>query len=382
MKQPVVVYGASGYTGRLTCEALTRFGIPFIAAGRSHDRLDAVARELSASGAVCQTIAVPHEQDALSELLSGTRVVINTSGPFSLLGLPVVRAALAAGVHYLDITGEQDFMFDVRRDYDARFAQQKLVLGLSSAFLWGPGTAAAQLCLETPGIDTIEVIYAPPSLQTVASLQSMMRSVRRRSEVLQDGQRVAVDPTEVHQVEVPGRGRVGALCVGAGEASFFAGDARVHNCKTYFASDTLVRAAGVFRLWSLTANRLLGRFVDGDTVDAWSDAAVLRWKQDPPREDRSASRFVVLAKGTGRAARVQVQLDGDSPYLFTGFMAAMGAQELLAGHARRFGYVSLAQTLGARHLLQRLEEIGTTARVSTGEGARTFNAAQPNLQPA
>ena len=39
-KKPVVVYGASGYTGRLVCEYLREYGIPFIAAGRSKDKLD------------------------------------------------------------------------------------------------------------------------------------------------------------------------------------------------------------------------------------------------------------------------------------------------------------------------------------------------------
>ena len=60
---------------------------------------------------------------------------------------------------------------------------------------------------------------------------------------------------------------------------------------------------------------------------------------------------------------MHVQLNGSSPYIFTGFMGAMGAQEILAGKAKRFGYVSLAQTLGARHVLSRMEEIGTRTKV-------------------
>ena len=43
-KKPVVVYGASGYTGRLVCEYLREYGIPFIAAGRSADKLDAAMK--------------------------------------------------------------------------------------------------------------------------------------------------------------------------------------------------------------------------------------------------------------------------------------------------------------------------------------------------
>ena len=43
-KKPVVVYGASGYTGRLVCEYLREYGLPFIAAGRSADRVNEVIR--------------------------------------------------------------------------------------------------------------------------------------------------------------------------------------------------------------------------------------------------------------------------------------------------------------------------------------------------
>lgn len=363
MAKSVVVYAASGYTGRLTCESLTKLGVPFIAAGRNQGRLDAVVAEMRAKGGDCEAVVAEHSPRGLRDLLRGKQVVVNTSGPFSLLGFDVVQAALDEGVHYLDSTGEQDFMFDVRRDYGARFAQKKLVLAPSTAFLWGPGAAAAEICLETPGIDTITATYAPPSLQTVASLQSMFRSVRRGGDALENGSRVPLNPTKVHKLDVPGRGKVGALAVGAGEATFLAGDARVKNCKTFFASDALARASTAFAMWNFMANRVLGRVIEGDKLDAWSDALVLKVKKDPPLEDRALNRFVVVVVGEGGGCRVRVQLDGDSPYIFTGFMGAMGAQEVLAGNAKRFGYVSLAQTIGARRVLQRIEEIGTKATI-------------------
>ena len=363
MKKPVVVYAASGYTGRLTCESLTKLKVPFIAAGRNQGRLDAVVQEMRGKGADCEAVVSAHTVPGLRELVRGATVVINTSGPFSLLGFDVVQAALEEGVHYLDTTGEQDFMFDVRRDYGDRFEQKKLVLGVSTAFLWGPGAAACEICLETPGIDSLRVIYAPPALQTVASLQSMLRSVRRKGEVIAGGVLTETDAAKVHRVEVPGRGKVGALCVGAGEATFLAGNPRVKNCVTYFASDTLARVAPAFGFWRAMANNVLTKFASPEKVDSWGDAVVLKLKKDPPLEDVAENLFVISVIGEGGGRRVNVQLNGTSPYIFTGFMGAMGAQELLGGKATRFGYVSLAQTLGARHVLSRIEEIGTTSTI-------------------
>jgi hypothetical protein len=69
-------------------------------------------------------------------------------------------------------------------------------------------------------------------------------------------------------------------------------------------------------------------------------------------------------------------MNGTAPYDSTGFIAAMAAQELLAGKAKRFGYASLAQTFGARRVLKRLEEIGTKTTVEDN-GAKT-KIARPN----
>lgn len=377
LKKPVIVYAASGYTGRLACESLTRLGVPFIAAGRNQQRLDAVADEMRRRGADCEAVACEHTPEGLRSLMRGSKVVVNTSGPFSWLGPAVVEAALAEGLHYVDSTGEQDFMFDVRRDFGQRFADRGLLLSPSAAFLWGPGSAAAELCLETPGIDSIETVYAPPSLQTVASLQSMFRSVRRGGDNIVDGTRVPTDATAVQRVDVPGRGTIGSLCVAAGEATFLSGDARVRNCRTLFANPMLARASGVFAAWGTVANGLLGNFVDPGRLDRVTDVLIERLKHDPPAEDPAANLFVVQTTATGDGQRVRVRMDGTSPYVFTGFTCAMAAQELLQGKLMRVGYASLAQAFGARHVITRFGEIGThaTIEVTRTERGRVTEAA-------
>ncbi|HEX7481633.1 MAG TPA: saccharopine dehydrogenase NADP-binding domain-containing protein, partial [Polyangiales bacterium] len=220
-RKQVVVYAASGYTGRLTCESLTALKVPFIAAGRNQGRLDAVVSEMRARGADCEARVAEHTPWGLRELLHGVKVVINTSGPFSLLGHAVVDAALAEGCNYVDCTGEQDFMLDLRRDFSSRYAREKLVLAPSTAFMWGPGAAAAELVLETPGIDTLEFTYAPAALQTVASLQSMARSFRRPGFSIVDGMLRPVPIPDVRRVTLPNGETRGALRIAAGEATFF-----------------------------------------------------------------------------------------------------------------------------------------------------------------
>jgi NADH-quinone oxidoreductase subunit I len=72
-KKPVIVYGASGYTGRLVCEYLREYNIPFIAAGRSADKLNAAMKSNVAGieTADYEVVTVPHTAAALTELFKG-----------------------------------------------------------------------------------------------------------------------------------------------------------------------------------------------------------------------------------------------------------------------------------------------------------------------
>jgi short subunit dehydrogenase-like uncharacterized protein len=106
----VVVFGATGFTGALTAEYLAgaagagRWAI----AGRSPDRLERVRERLSAD----VPIIVADIEDAASmrAMAESTRVVITTVGPYIHYGEPVVAACAAAGTHYVDLTGEPEFV--------------------------------------------------------------------------------------------------------------------------------------------------------------------------------------------------------------------------------------------------------------------------------
>jgi short subunit dehydrogenase-like uncharacterized protein len=98
--------GATGYTGRLTATEFALRGIPVRLGARSADRLSRVDAADGAERVVVDTT----DPNALERFMTGLDIVISTVGPFELLGRPVVDAAVAAGVHYIDSTGEPDFM--------------------------------------------------------------------------------------------------------------------------------------------------------------------------------------------------------------------------------------------------------------------------------
>ena len=80
----MVVYGVSGYTGRLVAEFLREFGIPFVAAGRSKARIEEALEHVPGIDDATYEIAeVEHTVDALTELFRGRRIVSNLVGPFA-----------------------------------------------------------------------------------------------------------------------------------------------------------------------------------------------------------------------------------------------------------------------------------------------------------
>jgi short subunit dehydrogenase-like uncharacterized protein len=115
-KRPVVVYGVSGYTGRLVCEYLRELNVPFIAVGRDKARTQAVVDKIPGmETADYEVVACEHSVEALTECFRGAKVVCNMVGPFIKLGPEAVQASLAAGCHYMDTTGEQDCFRPVSR---------------------------------------------------------------------------------------------------------------------------------------------------------------------------------------------------------------------------------------------------------------------------
>lgn len=109
----IVVYGATGFTGRLIAAYLARtaagHGLTWAIAGRSRAKLEAL-RESIPGEPPGILIADSTDSASLRALAGSTRLVLNAAGPFALYGPPVVEACIAEGAHYVDITGEPGFI--------------------------------------------------------------------------------------------------------------------------------------------------------------------------------------------------------------------------------------------------------------------------------
>ena len=111
----IIVYGASGYTGRLVAEHLAkRYGVGgevrWAMAGRSPDKLAAVRDEVGAPPETPLITADASDPASLDAMVRRTKAVITTVGPYQLYGSALVAACVAAGTDYLDLSGEPNWM--------------------------------------------------------------------------------------------------------------------------------------------------------------------------------------------------------------------------------------------------------------------------------
>lgn len=117
----VVVYGASGFVGKLTAAYLARrnAGVRVALAGRSRDKLAAVRDELGEAAAEWPLlVADAGDATSLEELARSTPVVATTVGPYAKYGMPLLAACAGAGTHYADLTGEVAFVRHAADRYD------------------------------------------------------------------------------------------------------------------------------------------------------------------------------------------------------------------------------------------------------------------------
>ena len=111
----IVLYGATGFAGRLTAEYLTKADadVRIALAGRSVDKLLSVRNTLGPKAQSWELISADATQpSSLNDMAARTRVVITTVGPYVKYGLPMVAACAAAGTDYADLTGEPMFIRD------------------------------------------------------------------------------------------------------------------------------------------------------------------------------------------------------------------------------------------------------------------------------
>jgi short subunit dehydrogenase-like uncharacterized protein len=149
----IVLYGATGYTGRLVAQELARRGLDHVLSGRDPEKLARL-------GGPTRSVGLDDDA-ALRDLLEPAHVVINCAGPFTVAGDALVRAAIATSTHYVDSTGEQPFIKMVFDRHSGPAERAGVALVPALGFDYTPGDCIARLTAEgLEPLDEIVIAYA------------------------------------------------------------------------------------------------------------------------------------------------------------------------------------------------------------------------------
>jgi short subunit dehydrogenase-like uncharacterized protein len=356
---PVVIYGASGYTGRMVAEHLRELGVPFIAAGRNRERVEQAMKQVPGiETARYQVVEVEHSVEALTKLLAGRKVMCNTVGPFMRYAKEVAEACVRAGVHYLDTTGEQHVMTMLRDNFGADFRKAGLCLIPSTACMYGLSELGGRFCLETPGVDSLEMLEVAQAVPTVGSAQTILDAVRHPAYYLKDNELVRYPGIETSDVVTPsGRVLKASNWGGTGNPIWFSQDGRVRNCRMAVAmwnQDLYKKELELERAYKVQL-QWLPEPVLYKVLDQMASSITAA---TPPRESRFVHRAIDTCVGTGNNVMVKSTMVFTGGYYTTGLLQAYAAKRLATETPRVTGFRSPSDVFGHREILGAFESYG------------------------
>ena len=349
MSGRIVLYGATGYTGRLTAQALLARGARPVLAGRDPGRLTAVAARLAqpgVDGAELETAVAGADGPAgIRALIGSGDVLVSTAGPFVRAGAAAVSAAVSAGAVYLDSTGEPPFIRRVFEEFGPQAQRSGAVLLTAFGHDYVPGNLAGALALREAGAGATRVdigYFARGDMRRGSSAGTRASAAGVMLEpgyAFRDGRLVTQRPAaELRTFHVRGKA-LDAISVG-GTEQFTLPRLRPAGPGGGGAPGAL-RDVGVYLGWFGPATRtvhrlsaaapLLRRAPGLQGLIGSQAARIQRSRAEPDPAEPIRVDVVAVASGADGSTLAEVQLSGADPYTFTGSILAWAACRALEG---------------------------------------------------
>jgi short subunit dehydrogenase-like uncharacterized protein len=354
-----VLFGATGYTGRLAAEAMVELGMRPVLAARGRERLEAMAAELGGLESAVADVADPASVRALVE---HGDVLVTTVGPFARWGGPAAEAATAAGAHYIDSTGEPAFIRQVFDGYGPAAERAGCAMLTAFGYDWVPGNLAGGIALERAGEEAVRVdvgyFITGKASMSGGTLASSVGAIADPSFGYRDG-RVQTErgAKRVRGFRVGSKQRDG-VSVGSSEHFSLPRLApQLREVNVYLgwfgplARPMQVMSIGASLPGASSVFKALGqRFVKGST--GGPDAAA---------RSSSGSHIVAVAYDSAGRELQEVHLTGVNGYTFTGRILAWGAQQAAAGALTGTGALGPVEAFGLAPLTEGCRWAGLAA---------------------
>ncbi|HEX2299566.1 MAG TPA: NAD(P)H-binding protein [Pseudonocardiaceae bacterium] len=329
MTARIVLFGATGYTGRRTAREMVGRGLRPVLAGRDAARLASLADEL---GGLPTATADVRDATSVRALIGAGDVLVSTVGPFRQLGEAALSAAVQAGAIYLDSTGEAPFIRRVFEEFGPRAARTGASLLTAFGNDYVPGNLAGALALRAAGdsVHRVETAYyisgvGRAQVFSRGTFRSLLEVAGEPAYTWRDGIRTEPTGARMRTFPVAGRDRP-ALTIGSTEQYALPRlNPQLHEVDVYLgwfgpvtrALHLSSRVTPVLRRLpgSGTLLRRIGELIAGRVAEE-PDAGALA---------RLTSHFLGAAYDEGGTLVAEARLVATDPYQLTAGLLAWGA---------------------------------------------------------
>lgn len=310
----VLLYGATGYMGKLCAKEFLNHGIAPILAGRSN-QVQALAQSLNCPG-VSFDLA---DKAAIVKNLQGVSLVVNLTGPFKRTQKPLVEACLEAHCHYIDIAGEVDEMLAVFA-FDRAAQQAGIMLMPGAGFGVVPTDIAASRAKELlPDASNLTILYATEGGVSRGTLKTVLENISKAGVRRVRQELVIAHPAESSKhFTVAGKDFIGVYNPWRADL-FTAGlSTNIDNIQTYTVfPGVIVQMMQGKLLWlrDFIVNRLLRFLPEGPSE----------------KQLQQGSTYVMAIAANGTTEK-SVAFKGPEAYLFTALCVREVSINILNGH--------------------------------------------------
>jgi short subunit dehydrogenase-like uncharacterized protein len=381
MAARIVLFGATGYTGKLVAEAMVERGLKPVLAARSKDKLDALAAELG-GGLEIQTADVS-DPPSVRALVEKGDVLVTTVGPFTRWGAPAAAAATTAGAHYIDSTGEPPFIREVFERYGPAAEQAGTGMLTALGYDWVPGNLAGGLALDRGGelatrVDVGYFITGGGGSMSGGTKASLVGAIAEPAFGFRDGRVQTERGAKRVRSFAVGSKQLQGISVGSSEHFALPRLAsRLREVNAYLGwfgpasramqvmsagTSVAMKVPGVDKLWSAAGER----FVQGSTGGPDAEA-----------RSKSGSHIVAIAYDAAGRPLSEVHVKGVDGYTFTGRMLAWGAERAAAGALKGTGALGPVDAFGLDELVKGCAEAGISEQGAPAGAPSADRAAAP-----
>ena len=338
----LLIYGSTGYTGRLIVDQALAHGLRPTLAGRD---AEAVRTQAEALG-LAWRVARIDDPTALEAAVTGASVVLHCAGPFAHTWRAMSDACLRCRAHYLDITGEiAVFEGLARRDAEARAAGIMLLPGVGFDVV-PSDCLAAHLARRMPNATHLSLAFRAIGGASRGTLSTMIENLGSPGAIRRDGRIVAVPQSwRTRRIDF-GDGKLrDATTIPWGDVSTAFHSTGIPNIEVYVTMRPALRRAAIVSRW--LAPLLRSRIVRG-MLTTW----VRRRAPGPSEGERQRGASLLWGEAMAPSGeRVEAQLRGASGYVLTAQTAVHLAAKALAGQAP-IGFQTPSRAYGADVILE------------------------------